>query len=243
MKILNKVTVTGADDFTAYDKMVEIQEQFPFVEFAILVKSIEKTHTYTSGNVNPFAYRFPSIVWLRGLENYASKLNLAVHLCGKIVPEILEHGTIGTNAPHVNLDIFRRIQINTHGEPHQYNVDKLAVAIKSLPSKQFIFQLDKVNESIMDKVFDKGCFNISGLYDLSHGTGILADELRKPNERGILTGYAGGLSPSNVEQQLEKIEKIATNTWIDAETHLRHDQIFNCPLVIEFLQRSSNWAK
>lgn len=243
MKILSKVTVTGADDFTPYEKMVEIQEQFPFVEFAILVKSIDKTHTYASGHQTAFSYRFPSIVWLNGLNLYSKKLNLAVHLCGNAVHEFLEYGTIENSAPHVNLNAFGRIQINTHGELHKYDIAKLSGAIKLFREKQFIFQLDKVNEHIMNETMDNGCENISGLYDMSHGTGILADEWRKPNERGIFTGYAGGLSPENVKEQLSKIENITSNTWIDAETHLRRDQIFHIPSVVQFLENSKEWVR
>src|SRR4051812_4292848 len=81
MKLLNKVTVTGADDSTDINKMVEIQEKYPFVEWGIL---LSKKYSLKDG-----VGRFPSKAWLNSLISYAGKLTLSGHICGDWVEETL----------------------------------------------------------------------------------------------------------------------------------------------------------
>jgi hypothetical protein len=61
------------------------------------------------------------------------------------------------------------------------------------------------------------------MYDSSYGYGICPDRWNPPvyNDRNM--GYAGGLSPENVAQNLEKISQVVPKdytTWIDAEGKL-----------------------
>ena len=64
--------------------------------------------------------------------------------------------------------------------------------------------------------------NISALFDLSHGTGVLPDQW-PATLNFVKCGYAGGLSPENLELQIKAIERIVGDTpiWIDMETHVR----------------------
>ena len=39
---LNRVTITGADDFTEPKDLVELSEEFPFVEWAILLSQLPR---------------------------------------------------------------------------------------------------------------------------------------------------------------------------------------------------------
>ena len=79
--------------------------------------------------------------------------------------------------------------------------------------------------------------------------GVLPDKWPEPN--GDYCGYAGGLSPDNLAEQLEKIDKAITNKdggfyaiWIDAETHLRSpdNQRFDLDKVVKFLETSEPWV-
>jgi phosphoribosylanthranilate isomerase len=107
----------------------------------------------------------------------------------------------------------------------------------------FIFQLDEVNQHLMYDSAKEGHKNISGLYDLSHGAGIVPENwIETPND-GIYYGYAGGLSPKNVAFQLSKIETLTDNTWVDAETFLRNEGKFDLKLVVEFLEAAAPWVK
>jgi hypothetical protein len=234
-KFLHKVTVTGADDSTDIAQMVEIQKQYPFVEFGIL---LSKKYSLGGG-----ANRFPSKEWLNKLVASSGQLSLSGHLCGQWVNEILLGKFPSLDLVHGNFpNIFSRFQINTHGEYHKIDFEKLDYVLKDLRSnfQSVIFQLDNVND-VMVPMWNRNHRNISGLFDLSHGAGVLPSNWPKPIT-GMYCGYAGGLSPENVVEQIEKIY-IANgdnDTWIDAETHLRSDgdRKFDLNKVIDFLEKS-----
>jgi len=100
-----------------------------------------------------------------------------------------------------------------------------------------IFQLDGVNDNLYKS---SKTYHIDSypLYDLSGGAGMLPDKWIKPI--GDYCGYAGGLSPDNLKDNLNKLSNIVGDVpiWIDAETHLRshNDKVFDIDKVIRFLE-------
>lgn len=210
MKI-TKVTMTGADNSITPEQLFPISEKYPFVEWGILVSR------NSQGN-----NRFPSKEWMNSLALIdQNRLQLSCHLCGTYVKEILMGSTRFINELGDLWKHFSRVQINTHGIPHQYDKHGLIQVLKEHSDKEFIFQYDVVNKNIVDAVSPE-CKNISALFDLSHGAGVLPKEWVEPLE-GIKCGYAGGLSPDNVEQQIKLIETKVGNgeIWIDMETQIR----------------------
>ena len=81
--------------------------------------------------------------------------------------------------------------------------------------------------------------NCSTLFDLSHGAGVLPEQWPKPLP-GIRCGYAGGLSPDNIKEQLTLISAAVGDTpiWIDMETHVRsnNDRLFDLGKVEQVLK-------
>lgn len=227
MKI-TKVTMTGADNSITPEQLFPITEKYPFVEWGILVSR------NSQGN-----NRFPSKEWMNSLALIEqNQLQLSCHLCGTYVKEILMGSTrfiseLGDIWKH-----FSRVQINTHGIPHQYDKSGLIQVLKEHTDKEFIFQYDIVNKQIVEAVSPE-CKNISALFDLSHGAGVLPKEWVEPLE-GIKCGYAGGLSPDNVEQQIKLIEEKVGDgeIWIDMETQIRsnNDQQFDLQKVEKVLE-------
>jgi len=243
MKVLNKVTVTGADDSVDINKMFEIQEKYPFVEWGIL---LSEKYSLKDG-----VGRFPSKKWLQELINTNSisrtKLNLSGHICGKWVTKTLLGEFPRLDTIHGNFqDYFSRFQLNTHAEYHNVDFEKLGIILNTLQSKfqGVIFQLDGVND-IMIPMWKRNYRNISGLFDLSHGAGILPSEWPKPIP-GMYCGYAGGLSPENVVKQMEKILVVNgdNDMWIDAETQLRStdNRVFDLDKAVQFLENSKPYV-
>jgi len=117
------------------------------------------------------------------------------------------------------VDMFQRIQLNFHAIQHKVEIEKFIPALLRFPDKQFIFQMDSVNNNLLNTA-RAARINAVPLFDTSGGAGILPD--RWPSMDGYC-GYAGGLSPGNIEQQIPLIEAatISKPVWIDAETHLR----------------------
>lgn len=208
---LSKVTVTGADSSVRFDDMLRIAEKYPFVEWGILV-SKKGTQFIRS--------RFPSKEWIARLQRYSPSLKLSCHLCGSWLDDLC----VGSWDPYLVeiLPMFDRVQLNFHGADHDVSEDAFTEALKSQSGKQFIFQLDNVNNDLLHGPKAAGV-DVAGLFDLSHGAGVLPDAWPEPVD--VPFGYAGGLSPENVKGQLVKMEEACGDRtiWIDAETLLRSD--------------------
>ena len=95
---LERMTVTGADDMTNVRGMIELSKEYRFLEWGILFP--------LSGGS-----RFPTSEWLAHLleEKGKTPMNLSAHLCGGDLDDALE------NKSKINLDEFKRIQLNFHG--------------------------------------------------------------------------------------------------------------------------------
>jgi hypothetical protein len=228
MKI-NKVTMTGADDSTDPKKLVLLSKKYPFVEWGILLSR------RSVGN-----NRFPSLNWMNNFAELVRAESLDVmlsgHLCGTYVNEVLTGSGRCTEEVGKLWQLFKRLQINTHGAKHQFDRD--AFDLMKGFQKQIIFQYDSANTVMMNLALNAGV-NGSALYDMSHGAGVLPKAWLEPIN-GVYCGYAGGLSPDNIKEQLELIEsKVGDNTiWIDMETHVRSsdDSVFDLEKVVSVLE-------
>lgn len=239
-RFINTVTVTGADDSIDPGALVNLQQEYPFAEFALLLSR-------NSMGMN----RFPSHDWLMEMDKIGNhyKLNLAGHFCGGWVKEFYANGEFPTDLemdPYTLGIPFERFQFNTHGYRHlasEANVAKLLG--EHFFGAQIIFQYDEINKHLLEYAKASKCGNYAALFDLSHGAGVLPSDWPKPLD-GVYCGYAGGLSPYNLVENLEKIEPLMGNRriWIDAETHLRSDMDtkFDLDKVRAFLSIASNWV-
>ena len=77
--MIDKVTITGADDSTDIRWMRSVSEKFPFAEWGILVSKSQMG-----------GYRFPSLRWLGRLAQHQSELQTSVHVCGRWVRQICQ---------------------------------------------------------------------------------------------------------------------------------------------------------
>lgn len=250
MNTLRFITITGADDSIQAADLFKIATEFPSVtiEWAILVskRSIGRA-------------RFPSMQWLNDLVIATEalpdvKLNLSLHVCGYYVRQLLmgnDKFTRELGGEVVNL--FRRIQINTHCEPHEWNLPALADYIRANENKEFIFQVDGDGRNeAMAKIlpFDYNLKNVAYLLDRSHGAGVSPEFWPMPPLANFSTGYAGGLGPDNLQNEIDRIAaSVAVRTdfkadwWIDMETKVRsnQDQQFDLDKVRQVLTIAQPW--
>jgi hypothetical protein len=242
-KFITKVTVTGADDSIHQHRLVELAEEYPFVEFGILLSRDAMGRN-----------RFPSRKWLQNLISLCSgrEMNFAGHINGAWVKELLighwpTQGFIDIDDDFMAPDVFSRWQINTHAIPHKVDYDRLSDLLRSIKAngQTVIFQYDEVNTGLVNHSMKAGSTNISALFDVSHGAGVLPVKWPKPLPN-IDCGYAGGLSPENVAGQIERIAIIVGDRkiWIDAETKLRSPDDFQFDLrkVRAFLEAAKPWV-
>lgn len=218
---LDRVTLTGADDSVSPSALLEISRQFPFVEWGVLF-----------GGPIEGSVRFPSVKWVIEdllpakviAEQEGGKMDLCAHLCGRFVMLLLQEGK------HF-LDIaFERSQINTHGIPLDWygnpsEIKDILNVVQGEWGGQFIFQHDGENNEIVKQWVEAGLG--VPLFDTSSGAGLTPSDLEEtwPTHFGEdkYCGYAGGLGPDNVVEQLELIESKVPEDgriWIDMETKL-----------------------
>lgn len=241
MKI-KTVTITGADDNTNHQDLIEISKKYPFVEWGILF-STKRIGTD----------RYPSAEWLDKLYLKTKELNnldvirCSAHLCGDYSSDIISTGDESFKYGDVVEKytwLFDRCQLN-------FNSTKTPVDYSSLFNfvmnwaNQTILQYNKSNEFICEKIIsdfietDDIYLNdkLNFLYDGSGGRGVLPT-----NWRGVIpnhfTGYAGGLNPDNLEDALINIEKSVGDNeiWIDTETGVRTDDKLDLDKVVRFLE-------
>jgi hypothetical protein len=224
---LKTITITGADNSIGPWDLMRLSKDFPFVEWGILIiNSSEKGFC-----------RFPSYEWIR--EAARLGLNLSAHFCGELVENICNGDWSFAQLDTFRLSWFNRIQLNFHGRVHDFRYYAFLRGLKSR-EQQIIFQMDGVNTNLFHIVVQKG-IDVVPLFDLSGGAGILPDIW--PEAEGSYSGYAGGLSAANIDNELSKIARAAGGSefWIDVETHVRsnNDKLFDLDKVRSFLEIAS----
>jgi len=235
-QILDRVTITGADDSIRPEDLIGISEAYPFVEWGILL----------SKN-NMGCARFPSLDWMKRLAQFKTEhpntLHLSGHLCGAWVRNLCKGGDSSfTEELEGTAQMYERIQLNFHAQRHKTDAESFINALFTLGIKQYIVQWDNVNTGFLDLIRYHQ-LKAAPLFDLSGGNGVLPKEW--PRADGYC-GYAGGLSPENVQGQLELIcEKVGKPpVWIDTETRVRSedDQQFDLGKVRTFLEQSKPYV-
>ena len=218
---INRVTFTGADNNTDVNAMVDISKQFSGidVEWGILVSS--------NNNRN----RYPSEDFIKSLKDKG--LKLALHLCGSYSRNIMTNGNI--SLPY---DFFQRYQINFNFTNVSHDINNYAKLCEAYPDKRFILQYNKSNSSVVNTILHTlGTDNTNVLYDASGGRGKEITSFATPF-KDIYTGYSGGLSPENMDNicKLINLAKDPSEVWIDMESGVRTNDIFDLNKVVSVLK-------
>jgi phosphoribosylanthranilate isomerase len=231
MKI-DKVTITGADDNVKHQDLRDIQTEFPFVEWGILFsESKEGTD------------RYPSKSWVHDMITYSPK-NISAHICGKYMRDILvgdEDIFFNDMFAHAVWESFSRVQLNFNVKNSDINLLEFFHILKTASThyeiEKFLFQGNHNNKEFIKNVllpYSHANKLIGILFDASGGNGVIG-EWQAPYD--LPCGYAGGLTPDNLEEELLKIEGVVGDKtiWIDAETGIRTDNKLDLDKVRKFL--------
>lgn len=226
-KMINKVTITGADDSINPIDLISISEKYPFVEWAILFSSKREGNS-----------RYPSKRWLSNFLGILDqvKINTSVHLCGNYAKEILAGSDLFLEQTY---HYFNRVQINHNFNNNPISTNSIISLIENWTEIDFIFQANRANMEICLDIDQLKIPNINFLYDSSGGRGTVIDFLGMPFDNSY-TGYSGGLSPTNVKEKAIKINKFVSDlpVWIDMETGVRSndDALFDLKKVTDVLE-------
>lgn len=220
---LHHITFTGIDGRTDLGALWEIQQEFPMVEWGVLVSAKWRD----KGN------RYFNPTYLDALEHRG--LNLSAHLCGRIARA----------AVRGNLEPFREWAC---GCDRIFNRCQLNISTNKNNPEQFFYHGDMPNyfdEVILQQRSAKDCglfLNspysrfVSVLLDASGGRGI--DTPIEVLELPRKIGYAGGINAGNVAEKLSYLlnNEHVIDFWIDMENGVRTDDWFDIKKVVEVLR-------
>lgn len=246
-KFLNRVTITGLD-FVAPATVKSLSERYPFVEWGILF------HPNRAGSS-----RYPSNSWLQVVykvfrENHSSRsINFSAHICGKFVRDICQGNWTFFTASQQYLDMFSRIQLNF--SPYVDDIvsseEKTEAFLKGLDDprlhfRSLILQLNSKESvsPIVDKCLENN-IDVCVLNDASGGKGVCPENWNIPIVNSVRQGFAGGLTPENLNEQLEKLSELNLefNPWIDVESGVRNGQdCMSLEKVDNFLSIAKDWV-
>ena len=198
---LTAVTLTGADERTDIEALVRLARDYPALEVGLL-------YTATPEGRN----RYPSLPWLDGASQ-ALGGRFALHVCGHSARAELLNG----RAELLRIiSRSRRVQVN--GDVGHGELPLLAARVPELITQ---FQASRTD------LRDDATANHSLLVDASGGRGVSPSQWERPSTSKDV-GYAGGLGPDNIGDQLPRIAEVAEGRyWIDMEGHLRTNDWFD----------------
>ena len=236
MKKLKTVTFTGIDEMTDIERLVDIQNRYPYAEFGLLMSM----NWAENGN----RYPNPDI-----LDRLCGRgLHLSLHLCGRLSRKsFIGNWSDLSEICQVNeekVEMFDRIQLNV---AHQ-SVDGL-IKTDGCPFdvKQFIIQQRSADDCELYKL-NEGNELTAMLCDMSGGRGLFDIAfLPYVGEKGKMVGYAGGLDEDNVVFRLYQIEESEPENdyWVDMESSLRRNEkdLFDLDTVERILEKIDKWVK
>ena len=202
--MLDRVTITGADDATDILEMLDLALSYPFLEWGILVSR--------SREGSP---RYPSREWQERLLKYAHRMNLSMHVCGKWAREIFT-GTINwSEMPPIKTEV-ERIQVN--GSPADITYPAFPPVASGV---QLIIQYPRAMK-YLNSCRERN-LNCVALFDESGGEGR---QVRAWSDiPGCeYVGYAGGIGPEDVTETVGTIMAFRQGPfWIDSEGRMRED--------------------
>lgn len=223
---LSCVGFCGADDSIEPCLLAAISAQHEWVEWGVLFRNDKEGEP-----------RYASSQWLKRLAatNSSRSMRLAGHLCAQRVNELLRgesdfvrylHEEVGFNRVQINATAANNCDVAMFGSDSGACkcVAALRSAFAAVPEVEFILQRNRETKALWERLVDDPPPNMSLLFDDSMGLGVSATSWPSPpTSKSLKFGYAGGLSPTNLAQQLENIEGVAggRTLWVDMETSLR----------------------
>lgn len=229
---LTIVTFTGIDLWTDLQRLSDISQKHPYVEFGLLLSK--------DWQENGPRFPDPDIIWK--LANIWSNqpFHLSLHLCGELAIAAAKGDyTIFDTMIAPNLfSIFERVQLNLDSKSMFDVLHRM-----SKTDKEVIVQMRTA--ALCQQFLEGGRPDgMSYLIDFSGGRG-LDTPVEIVNVPGIHIGYAGGIGPENVEAKLRTLLDYPSDGefWIDMETRVRTEEKFDLDKVEEVLRICDNLIK
>lgn len=215
----------GIDDSVPAGMLLMLSTHYRFIEWGVLLrKEMEGQPRYATQ-----AYLNEVVDMNKAAGGI---MNLAGHLCGNRCQQVLD-GDWSYVADLLSMG-FKRVQVNAttaNGVSLSPDVipgyiENLRKCMRAVAEMEFIVQCNDETKPIWEALVAAPEPNMSTLQDASCGMGTKIEHFPAPTN-GIPSGYAGGISPANIAEILQKAVDVSrSNTdyrpaWIDMESGLR----------------------
>ena len=209
--MLEILSFTGVDIHTNPDHLSAIAQEFPQVEFAVLVGT-------PTGNLHPL---FPPLDVVHRLRSLSSNLNTAIHLCGKYARAVMQTGPMTDEALKLS-NGFGRVQVNLHGD----ELDPAQIPVLPEALQWFADTVQADNVILQHRAgWDTTPVEhpkVEYLFDLSEGSGMESFDAWPQPPLLKRVGYAGGISPLNIHQAMKFVDlHPSSHLWLDMESQIR----------------------
>ena len=242
MMFLKTVVCSGINEKNDIDNAIEFLKQYKTAEFGVQC-SPKKA-----------GYDTPRFDWLKELLSLLNKQQIenrvALHLnegfvvsfCnGKLPDEISDLLTIGNTVGRLQLNF--KIGREFFDSGNIPDIKTLNQTMKIVEPHAIILSASQPNLPFIRKAHHYG-MKFDVLFDDSFGEGIAPDTRKAPLFDDVFQGYAGGLSPENIAEELIKIKKVAQGAvFIDAEGKLKEDGCFCFDRAEKFVQNALDFEK
>ena len=227
-------TLTGVDETTNLNRLVNLSESFEFAEWGILYSPARQG---TPG-------RYMSVASIeRTLESLPRHIKIALHICGRGVPDLVQAEPIVSRLVDLIAQREGRIQLNFNAKRTPAEIRDIARCVAQLSPTRVITQYNTNNAYVWSQINQS---NHQVLFDASGGNGIQCENW--PTPLPLECGYAGGLGPGTIKTNLDAIAKVAQDReiWIDMEGKIRVDHdgvdVFCLDRCEQVLRETQQWT-
>jgi hypothetical protein len=228
---LTRVTISGADDLVDPGRLAALAIEFPFVEWGILFSRKRAGEP-----------RYPSDKWREWLQGVVKdvSMDLSAHFCGALARE-----TLAGKGLHAELltGEYGRIQLNGF----ESETEGLLRIIEDNPGHEWILQVrDRRSlqeaEGVCVVMSTNDLADVSILWDASGGRGLRS---AWPSLQGfpVPVGLAGGIGPDNIEAVAREAAALPYVAWIDMESGVRTNDVFDLDKVKSVLRSAAPFVK
>lgn len=218
-RFLDLVTIIGADDSVRHEDLLRLAQEYPFVEFGILLDP--ELQGRESG--------YPSQFWLFKLRRLAAKgVRLSGHIGGQWARDVLDGSWALFKQWPWLAKCLSRLQVDVPDDLHNSAVRF------SWPFGQQKTLIVAGNDGLLQHARSRGV----PAFALHRREA--SDAPWSPHARHA--GYAGCLSHENVRDELPRIRQVTQSAWICAGSSLRRDGKFSIAKAAAFLEASRHWV-
>lgn len=221
---LDTVGFCGVDDTVDLEELRKISAARPWIEWGVLLRPDRQGQPRYAGQ---------KVLESLGRLAHGGELRLAAHFCGDDCLKALNGDVKHVRSRHETTGCSR-VQFNptaanaASGWEPQQAAENLRAVAAALPELEFILQVNEETQELAKRLFEDTAAaappNFAMLMDASCGLGVAPGAHPAPLP-GVHCGFAGGMGPDTVVDQLGKVAQAcrdcASTVWIDMETGVR----------------------